>query len=99
MRDITKMDLRRILSENEFSVILFTKCGGGQMKIPVQLEAVDDQMRVYFRQELYMRIFYGLMQGLKYEYINFDLQIVKFVYEDTKVGLQLKYKKEESTGA
>lgn len=90
MTEIERTKLMQLLSEKGSSINLFLKGGRRSIKIPVEIDVVPDRLDIYHEHELYMQLFYHMLHQLKYESINFEMQIVKFVYQDQTVGLQIR---------
>lgn len=90
MRKKEYIDWEEVLSGDVNQIYLFLREGRKSCKIPVEIDAVPDRLNVYYRHELYLQIFYHLIQNLQYEYIRYDMQIIKFVYENKKLGLQFR---------
>ena len=89
MTEIENTQLAHLLSGEDFVITLFIKDGAGSRKIPVEIDAAEDRLKVYYSHEQYMQIFYQWIHHLQYESINFRMQIVKFRYQNQSPGLQL----------
>ncbi len=89
MTEIKNIELVHLLSGEDFFINLFLKGGGRCEKLPVEIDAEEDCLKVYHRRKLYMQVFYGLIHNLQFESISFGMKIVRFRYRNQTVGLQM----------
>lgn len=90
MTEIGRTELMRILSRDDIFISLFLKDGRKSMKLSVEIDVVPDRLDVYYQHKLYMQLFYHMLHNIKYEYINFEMQIIKFMYQNQVIGLQIR---------
>lgn len=90
MTEIEQTELIQLLSEDGIFIRLFLKDGRKSIKLPVEINVASDRLKVYYQHKLYMQLFYHMLHNIKYEYINFEMQLVKFVYQDQMIGLQIR---------
>lgn len=76
MTEIEQTELIQLLSEDGIFIRLFLKDGRKSIKLPVEINVASDRLKVYYQHKLYMQLFYHMLHNIKYEYINFEMQLV-----------------------
>lgn len=90
MTEIGRTKLMELLSKEDIFITLFLKDGRKSKKLSVEIDVVPDRLKVYYQHKLYMELFYHMLHNIKYDYINFEMQIVKFMYQGQMLGVQIR---------
>lgn len=90
MTEIGRTELMQLLSGDSIFISLFLKDGRKSKKLSVEIDVVPDRLKVYYQHKLYMELFYHMLHNIKYDYISFEMQIVKFMYQGQMMGLQIR---------